>query len=159
MNHELFFAPKDRLYGELEARLSKHIPAPIEILRTKCGKPYIEGNAVYFSLSDCKNMGAGAISKSPVGVDLELVSGRKYQSILKRFSAREQREINSELEFLRHWTAREAYVKMLGEGIFPNFEKLEFYGGELYFRGKKLPINMYFYDDGERIAAVCTQKI
>ncbi len=159
MNYELYFTTSSQKYGELECRLSRHIPAPFEILHEKSGKPYIFGNPIFFSLSDSGNIAAVALHRRPIGVDLELISGRTFSTVSKKFSPRELKEIDNEIAFLRHWTAREAYVKMIGESIFSYVKKLEFFGGSLYLLGQKLPVNIDFYEDGRSVCAVCTESL
>lgn len=158
MNYELHRLPKNDIYTRLETLLSRHIPAPIEILRTKNGKPYVAGNPVYFSVSHSRDIGVIAISNDPVGVDLEIISGKRHDSVLSRFSAREKSEISSERDFLVHWTAREAFVKTRGYALFNVFARLEYFGGNIYFDGELQKAEITFHADGNEICAVCTEK-
>ena len=158
MSYSLHFLKKEGLYENVKALLLKHITGPIEILRTENGKPYLEGNPVYFSLSHSGDKAVAAISKAPVGVDLELFTGKSRGALLKRFSERERAEIEDERGFLRHWTAREAYIKLKGLILAQTFKRLEFYGGELYLDGAYVGVNIDFYEKAGGVIAVCTEK-
>ena len=159
MNYGLYFLEKEGLYEGVKALLSKHIPAPIEILHTACGKPYVEGNPLYFSLSHSGERAVAAISKSPIGVDFELFTGKRRSAVINRFSERERGEIHDEGDFLRHWTAREAYIKLKGLTLAQTLKHLEFDGGELFFKDERLSVKIDFYEKEDGVIAVCTEQI
>ena len=159
MNYSLHFLENEGLYDSVKALLSKHIPIPFEILRTENGKPYIEGNPLCFSISHSRNKAVVAISESPVGVDFETFTGKPREAVLKKFTEREQSEIDCEREFLRHWTAREAYIKLKGLTLAKTYKRLEFYGGNLYLNGVYVGVNLDFYEKEGGIIAVCTELI
>jgi len=97
-------------------------------------KPYIANNPIYFNLSHssatavlvlCENM--------PVGIDLEFVD-RKVEVVQLGKTVFTSNEMNR-LEkadkeqakhlFFQFWTAKEAYLKMLGTGLSLSPKKLE----------------------------------
>ncbi|MCD7729124.1 MAG: hypothetical protein LUI60_04340 [Clostridia bacterium] len=114
--------------------LSRHIPAPFEILKGENGKPYIKNNPVYFNLSHSGNYCAVAISGSPVGVDIEVCGKGIRKAVLSTFPHREQSEIITETDFLNHWTARESYIKYCGGTLAHMLKLLEFSGGVLHYK-------------------------
>lgn len=151
---EIFLCRDDvheNLYKLLEAKLS----APFEILRTENGKPYIEGNHVHFSLSHSGRRGIIAVSDKPVGIDLEIYKDSPHNSVIERFSEREQAEIADERDFLRHWTAREAYVKLYGLTIAETWKHVEFLDGKLYLDGQLQKVTVRTYDFGFSVGALC----
>ncbi|MDE7330149.1 MAG: 4'-phosphopantetheinyl transferase superfamily protein [Clostridia bacterium] len=158
---EIYFCGKDSIYGELKKQLSPRICGGFDIKRTQNGKPYIDGNPVYFSLSHSGNTGLFAISDNPVGVDLELYKKRKFQAVLSRFTLREQEEIKGEFKlFLKNWVVKEAYIKMLGATVADTLFSLEYAGGKLYTGGKQADceITVKEYKD-IGIYAICAGEI
>jgi 4'-phosphopantetheinyl transferase len=112
----------------------------INIIETN-GKPQFkipELNGIEFSISHSKDFYAVAFSNKQIGLDIEYFSCTKRtpdQQIkiarrffhpseidyLLRFSMTKTTELNK--EFLKIWTAKEAYVKLLGKGISYGFDK------------------------------------
>ena len=87
------------------------------------GAPYIEGGP-YFSISHCKTGIAVAISENPIGIDIEAIRTFKPELMRKTMNLTEQQHIisstNPDLEFIRLWTQKEAYLKLKGTGIISN---------------------------------------
>lgn len=142
----------------LESVLLRHIPAQIEILRTENGKPYIDGNPVFFSISDSGERAVIALSDRPVGIDLEVFKNKERLSVVSRFTEREQAEICCERDFLIHWTAREAYIKLYGLTLAKMLKRIEFCDGILSIDGRPQNVKFSFYNFGYGIAAICTEK-
>jgi len=95
-------------------------------LRTKeRGKPYIEGNPVYFNLSHSGSLVLCGISDQDIGVDIQLRTDFAFEKISDRYFTEQEKgqleKCNSREEkaiwFYRFWTAKEAYAKLTGEGI------------------------------------------
>lgn len=154
---ELYAVPAADIHDKLNSLLSRHIPAPFEILRTENGKPYIENNPVFFSISHSGEKGLIAISDRPVGVDIEVEKSRSYLHVLSRFSEREREEISTERDFLLHWTAREAFIKMKGATLAQYFGKLEYFGGKIYLDGKVQPCKITAHILARGVAGVCKE--
>lgn len=154
---ELYLCDSD-VHGRLDRLLNNRLNGRYEILKMPSGKPYIGGNPLYFSLSHSSDKGIFAIYEKPCGVDLELLNGRLHENILNRFSEREQEEILCERDFLKHWTAREAYVKLYGLSILKLFKRLEFYGGKIYLDSLPQNVKFSFYSFDFGVAAVCTEE-
>lgn len=115
----------DFLYTELREE---------DIKRTKLGKPYYaKDNGCCFNISHCKTAVVVAVSKYPVGIDVESMRQVKYIMVRKCCSPKElqyvmntkdsQKEKTAALSeeetkrFLHMWTLKESYVKMTGEGL------------------------------------------
>lgn len=154
---ELYTVKKQALYPTLEKILTERT-GKCEIAKTPAGKPYAVYGGVEFSLSHSGEKAIIALSDKPVGVDLELLKGRIRESVLSRFSQRERAEIECERDFLFHWTAREAYIKLIGGALFNYIKRLEFFCGGLYLDGNKLDVNITRHIFGNGVAAVCTQN-
>ena len=84
------------------------------------GAPYLE-DGPYFSISHCKQGIAVVVSDRPIGIDIEGLRRVDEALVRKTMNLEEQSQItmsqNPEVEFIRLWTRKEAYVKMLGTGI------------------------------------------
>lgn len=84
------------------------------------GAPYLQDGPC-FSISHCKQGIAVAVSDLPIGIDIEGLRTVDEALVRKTMNQEEQSQIamsqNPEVEFIRLWTRKEAYVKMLGTGI------------------------------------------
>lgn len=99
--------------------IGEDMDAP-EFLYNEHGAPYLE-HGPYFSISHSRQGIAVAVSDKPIGIDIEGLRHVDDGLVRKAMSEKEQEQINSstvpEREFIRLWTRKEAYVKMLGTGI------------------------------------------
>lgn len=90
----------------------------VRIFQTESGKPYVDIDGCFFSISHSENLVVCVISAKPVGVDAELVRPVNID-ISKRVCN------NSEIEYIQEdfcrffevWTAKEAYIKAKGSGF------------------------------------------
>ncbi len=86
------------------------------------GKPEAQNLPLHFNVSHSGDFVACAVSRRPVGIDLEVLKTRDL-SVAKRIcSEKELAFIAPEKpdalhRFLKVWTAKEAYVKLSGIGI------------------------------------------
>lgn len=98
------------------------ITTPPHFLIGEHGKPTLaEHPHIHFSLSHCQNAVLCAIADAPIGADIERF--RPVKDTLMRYTMNEE-EIeqihsshNPELAFTQLWTAKEAVVKLSGEGL------------------------------------------
>jgi 4'-phosphopantetheinyl transferase len=153
---ELYLTDSEDMYEKVATVTAKYIPEDTDIKKTPKGKPYFEGNPLFFNLSHSGDKGVISLSDKPVGVDLELLRGRDYPSIMSHFTEREQKEIKCERDFLEHWTAKEAFIKMKGATIFEWIKRLEFINGELLLDGVKQDCKLSILNYSDAILAVCS---
>ncbi len=117
-------AGRNLLKAMYEAQYGKTMPP---ILTTPLGKPYFEGERVYFSISHTPSHVFCALSDRPVGIDAEetdrdirlaLADKILSPSELSRYA----REENKREALLRLWVLKEANAKCLGTGLqgYPN---------------------------------------
>lgn len=102
-------------------RIHQEIPTTQPIfLYNEHGAPSIE-NGPYISISHCKNGIAVAVSNKPIGIDIEVVKPLKEELVRKTMNPKEQELIlqdeQPDWQFIRLWTQKEAYLKMIGTGI------------------------------------------
>lgn len=98
----------------------------LEIQTTPEGKPILPAPApIHFSYSHSHAHLAFALSlTSPVGVDVEVPSGRDFQPLLRKVLHAKDPSPSSEREFLKIWTHKEALVKMTGVGMAMGFPQI-----------------------------------
>ena len=147
---KLYRTKNERVYEKLILLL----PVGSKINKTENGKPYTDG--VHFSLTHTGDIALIAISDSPVGIDAEIIKERNFASVAKRFTAREQSEISSLSEFLRHWVVKEAYIKLTGGTLAHDLKMLEYYGGQLFYNGLKVDCNIICASSADFVYAICT---
>ncbi len=159
LGEELYFVPRGEIYGELERRLFERLGYRAKILKTQNGKPYVEGTPLCISLAHSGDRGVFIISKSPVGIDLELYGRGVPKGVFNSFSERERGEITCEDGFLAHWTAREAFIKLNGYNLWESVKHIEFFGGKLYYFGQQADVELSFERFKFGVACVCRGKL
>lgn len=88
--------------------------------RTEKGKPFIKNANFHISISHSGNFAAVVTHSSPVGLDIEelrRVDLRVVQRVCSESDKKLLDKKDFDLSFLKIWTAKEAYFKMLGTGI------------------------------------------
>ncbi len=87
------------------------------------GKPYLKNHPdIHFNLSHCKEAVMCAVDDHPIGCDIESITRKPDILLMKKtLSLSEQERVfateNPELEFMKLWTAKEAVIKLTGEGL------------------------------------------
>ncbi len=119
------------------------------------GKPYEEKEKIQFNLTHTKSLIALAVGKKQVGFDCESITGKPRPAVLAKFSEREKSEIFSTLDFYVHWTAKESYIKFLGETLAAYWRKVEFYGGKIYLRGEPTDVSITQFEMENHIFSIC----
>lgn len=108
----------------LESLLKEYfdVKEPIRYGIEQSGKPYLlDYPRISFSISHSGKFVCCAISKYPVGIDIEDITRPSKDNwrkiVLSRFFAKEERDellsLNSYADFLRSWTFKEAMAKAL----------------------------------------------
>ncbi|MBR4223670.1 MAG: 4'-phosphopantetheinyl transferase superfamily protein [Oscillospiraceae bacterium] len=96
------------------------------------GKPYMIGSDIHFSVSHTGSIIAFAAADVPIGVDAELIADARERVAQRSFTENERRYIaasdDPSAAFFDVWTAKEAYVKMTGEGLSRSFGSFDVYG-------------------------------
>lgn len=136
---ELCWTKNKDVYAKLKVLLARKLGYKPEILRTANGKPYIEGNPLFFSISHSRDHAVIALCDKPIGVDIEFYDGeRNISHVLARFSKEEREEIGDcKPYFYINWMIKEAYIKMVGGTLAHDLKRLEYYNRKLYVDGKE----------------------
>ena len=111
-------APWQRILADILKKDYKIEQCP-EILKDKMGKPYLEGNPLHFNVSHSGEYLAIAISKYPVGIDIQEPKLIKDGMFRKVVQPEEECLIGEDRQkdFLRLWTLKESFVKAEGKGL------------------------------------------
>ena len=152
----LIFCNTEERYGVLRRELEFREGRAVNIYKDGLGKPYCDGKT-HFNLSHSGGLCAIALSPAPVGVDCELLRGKSYGAVLASFPEEERREIATERDFLMHWTAREAFAKLRGDGVWKFVRRLAFIGGRLYSDGQPVEESVAFCFERGAVTAICAE--
>jgi 4'-phosphopantetheinyl transferase len=164
-----------RAHGYLRRRLGASLrlaPQDVLIVGEEGEKPFVEGREVSFSLSHSGSHAVVAVTRGrEIGVDLELVNGGRglddqIEDLARMvFTAEEQDALQATPpasrvhRFLSYWTAKEARMKLTGEGMAlePNTISLELSGGLPvgYLRPKAPAANLRFVPMSRPDAICC----
>ena len=92
------------------------------ILVAERGKPYFEGNPLYFSISHTRNYAFCALSHTPIGIDAEEldrnINLKLAQKILSPMElAQFEAAQDKRRALLTFWVLKEAAAKVTGEGL------------------------------------------
>lgn len=98
------------------------ITGPIEFVAGRHGKPALRNRPdIHFSLSHCRAAALCAVSRQPVGADIEAVRGLSADMVAYVMNAGERERIaradDPDLAFISLWTQKEAVAKLTGAGL------------------------------------------
>ncbi|MBR5678418.1 MAG: 4'-phosphopantetheinyl transferase superfamily protein [Paludibacteraceae bacterium] len=101
-----------------EIPINKH-----KFIYNEHGKPLLP-NGPYFSISHCKSGIAVAVDEQPIGIDIETIRHADRELIERTMNAKEQKRIQTDRDFTRLWTQKEAVGKAIGTGL-QSFEQIQ----------------------------------
>ncbi|MGN0822652.1 MAG: 4'-phosphopantetheinyl transferase family protein, partial [Candidatus Gallimonas sp.] len=128
------------------------LPRPI-VERTENGKPRLNGDPLFFSLSHSGDTVALAVSDAPIGLDCERRRVLSCPALFRRLTDGERRE-----DFFRLWTAKEAYVKFLGGTLARTLPALVYENGILFDRGEPVDAALVHAEREGMVYCVCTPQ-
>lgn len=93
------------------------------------GKPYLPGNAAYFSMSHCAGAVACFVDRQEVGVDIERILPVREKVVFRKLGEKARAEIEAAASpdeaFTRLWTEKEAIAKFEGRGLSMPFQTIQ----------------------------------
>ncbi len=108
----------DLLSIKISAEILNKKEIEIKLKYETGGKPYIDGENIFISVSHSKDIVICAVDFKPLGIDLEYVRNFKPLTMQKICNKREIEYIGSDNQkFFEIWTVKEAYSKLCGIGI------------------------------------------
>lgn len=101
----------------------------LNFLYTSKGKPYFKDNPIFFNISHSKNIVAVGISeKFNIGIDVEKIENVDKDIINILYSNIEKEKYKESLldkkTYYKTWVMKESYSKMLGLGLYFNFNNI-----------------------------------
>lgn len=99
----------------------------LEILKDNLGKPYGQagGQSYYVSIAHTDNtIFCGISSESAIGLDLEPVGRQVPEKLKRRILHPDEAELFANMEAIRLWTIKEAYIKLRGQGLRLNMNQV-----------------------------------
>ena len=114
----------------MEEVLSKYGFSARNVTTDNNGKLLCDG--IYFNISHSGEYVLCAVSKTPVGCDLEKAENAPFEISDSVFLPSERKYINEgqniedkTRRFFRLWTMKESYIKMTGEGLIASLQSIE----------------------------------
>ena len=100
-----------------------------EFIFNEYGKPFLKNhNDIYFNISHCKNAVVCAVSDKNVAIDI--MDYRKiHNGVIKRVCSDNEKTMlsisqNKDKDFIKLWTMKECYSKLIGKGLSMDFSKI-----------------------------------
>ncbi len=141
------------------------ITTPLNVKYNSFGKPFITDGIKSFSITHSGNLVIVAVCDGEVGIDAEIVQKKVYTHIAPAvFSETELSEYEvlygkeKTDYFLKHWTAKEAYLKYVGTGINRNLKEYSLENGKI----KGVPVHTEKLTSGSYeyvISLVCGEDV
>lgn len=111
--------------ASLQEGLKAHDTLELTYRYNTYGKPYFSNIPLYFSLSHSGNQILCACSEQEIGADLQKVTGIDGKKIAGHYFSKTEKDYLSGIsdetmakeEFFRLWTRKEAYGKLMGDGV------------------------------------------
>lgn len=122
-----------------------------EIETGKHGNPYFVNNGIKFSISHCKGAAVCAVYENETGIDCEGCGRTNFRAAKRFFTAEEFAALEKTAEKERSrvlaeiWTAKEAYGKALGTGLFSGLSEIQLMNrdkiGDIYLKRFRISRN------------------
>ena len=164
----IFYAPKIDFPSSKDCidRIMKqrfHIQ-DFSLYKNENGKPFLTipstDSPFFISVTHTKSEYFIAFSSQNVGIDAEKLDRTvDFLPILKKFPLAEREEISTNLDFLRHWTAKESAIKWLGGSIAKDFNRLLYRNKEIFLNGLKLPVAITQKEILGHVVSVCQESL
>lgn len=128
------------------------------ILYGENGKPYIENYKLYFNISHSDGFVCCAVSDKEVGIDAEKIKTPSDRVLKKVLCENERKTIkDTDRDFIRYWTLKEAYLKYTGEGLSEELFSLDF----SFFADKNnfslYGVNFFVREHGDFYISICSE--
>ncbi len=134
----------------------------IKIKKNSYGKPYIQNNPLYYSISHSHDYVVCAFSKNKIGIDIEKIRDVDIQ-IMNQFATPNEKKyiLKSKKQlfnrFFTIYTLKEAYFKMLGKNL-NNMLNIEFTINKNYISCSDFKVKVYIIKTvNNYIISICEQ--
>ena len=134
----------------------------IKIKKNSYGKPYIQNNPLYYSISHSHDYVVCAFSKNKIGIDIEKIRDVDIQ-IMNQFATPNEKKyiLKSKKQlfnrFFTIYTLKEAYFKMMGKNL-NNMLNIEFTINKNYISCSDFKVKVYIIKTvNNYIISICEQ--
>ncbi len=115
------------------------------------GKPYIDDELQFSFSYTTKKVAIAVASKSPIGIDLVMVSTLSILDFEDYFTQQEfqfiQKNENPLMAFYKLWTRKEAVIKCLGKGFYIDLNAFDCSNNEFFLEHKKLHLKTFAFEN------------
>lgn len=114
--------------GVLLKRVLEHFGEKSSLIKeSENGKPYLDGEKIFFNISHSKDYVLIAVSGSEVGIDIQKPAEGTENLVSKIFSDEERRSYNAgDFSFSFLWALKESYMKLTGQGLSKDMKDITF---------------------------------
>jgi 4'-phosphopantetheinyl transferase len=119
------------------------VPDQVEVGYRPKGAPFFTmAPALSLSLSHSQDYAVAGLGRAPartLGVDLEVIRPASRRLLLKTaFSEQEAADLRhrDDETLFKRWTAKEAYLKYIGQGFHENLKRIEIFDDTIYHHGR-----------------------
>ena len=132
------------------------------VLTSENGKPYLEGNNLYFNFSHCLKRVICTVSDSEVGCDVQDIRPMN-EKVTKRFFASDEglalsQSSKKDEHFTKLWTLKEAILKYKGEGISGGLDSYSFSDFLSYEGFCAYGLNFHSFKKDGFIYGICSES-
>ena len=147
--------PQDRNARIISHQMKVVLSGGRPITRTEYGKPVCDG--VWFNVSHDGRCVVGIAAETPVGIDvMDTRIWRDIPAFHNALTTFERKYIGDDLlRFYHIWTAKEAFLKMLGTGICSPMELVEIREGAVFFHGMRQNVTLRHEQIDQYQVAIC----
>ena len=147
--------PQDRNTRIVSHQMKMVLSGGRAITRTEYGKPVCDG--VWFNVSHDGGCVVGIAAETPVGIDVMDTSIQREIRFFHNVLTPYEREYIGDdlLRFYHIWTAKEAFLKMLGTGICSPMELVEIREGAVFFHGMRQNVTLRHERIDQYQVAIC----
>ena len=129
--------------------------------RPRFGKPYFKNAPeVFFSVSHSGSFWLCAISRQPLGLDLQQIRQTQTLKIAQRFFHPDEAAFvkAQPSDFFKVWTAKESYVKYTGQGIGGSFSAFSVISPDGHFQNPdKVLLRFLPFAPGYELCLCCSR--
>jgi phosphopantetheinyl transferase len=136
-NWSKYYKINDKNTHYISYQMKKHFAGPYEIKYNKYKKPIIENG--FFNISHDNKLCVGVFDcEHDIGIDVMHLERKLHDNHVKKIFN------DSEPKDIRQFSLKEAYIKMIGKGIFDiNLLDVVIRDGKIYYKCSAEPYNIF----------------
>lgn len=130
------------------------------LAKRESGEPFIRDLDVPVSITHAGNFACACVSlrKGRIGIDIERIRPFDDRASFFRIAFPEQNAADlmslSDIEIMRLWTMKEAFLKIIGKGFAEQLGAVRIHGNEIIYREKHVPLEISTLEIGSHFLSV-----